>query len=64
MTTFLSNQTGGELCLLKNMSQSEDLQFGTFVIFLFVLYPPARVFLWVATAHRACLPLYEANGPL
>ena len=46
MTTFLSNQTGGELCLLKNLSQSEDLQFGTFVIFLFVLYPPARVLLW------------------
>ena len=34
-----------------------------FCDFLFVLYPPARVFLWVATAHRACLPLYETNGP-
>ena len=33
MTTFLSNQTGGELCLLNKPSQSEDLQFGTFVIF-------------------------------
>ena len=33
MTTFLPNQTGGELCLLNKLSQSEDLQFGTFVIF-------------------------------
>ena len=31
---------------------------------LFLLYRRSRVFLWVATAHMACLLLDEVNGSL
>ena len=34
------------------------------VNFLFLLYRPSRVFLWIATAYMACLSVYDANGAL
>ena len=63
---FLSGLTGSELCLFKNLSQSVSRRLTNlrFREFLFVSYRRSRVFLWVASAHIACLSVYNVNGAL
>ena len=60
---FLSGQTGGELCLLKNVSQpGEDLKNLQFrQIFVFTLSSLSSV-LWGAIVYMACLSLDEVNS--
>ena len=53
VTICLSGQTGCELCLFKNLSQSvrRRLTIWNSMKFLFLLYRRSRVFLWVATTY-------------
>ena len=62
----VSGLTGSDLCLLIQEPYSvrrrlTNLQFREF---FFLLYRRSRVFLWVSTAHMACLTLDEVNGAL